>query len=1037
MLRRFKTDPRTGGILTDYKLDGLSPRSFEHLIQSLSLQVLGPMVTPFGDGPDGGREATFDGTTLYGPPDDPWNGYGAIQAKFLQRSTGSTADGRWAIKQLSAELARYGKRRPTRRPDYYIFATNVVLTPTENAGSKDRIIKMLETFTRKHRLKGFDVWDYDKLRLMIDNNEPVRRAYAAWVTPGDVLAELASWLSEKRHDFYKLLTNFLQKELLSDQYAKLEQAGHSADESIPLAQVFVDLPTADRSYSEPPKNLRRPNGKPAFPGFVESVLQTSALRLTPDAESGSSSKTGGPTLSRHDLGRYVLIGGPGQGKTTIGQFVCQLFRTALLQDVKSSALEAQVRQTLEAIKSQCSEGLMDSNDEVTQARLREIAGNYNWRNVFLFAAGKCFAQRRYLRDTIEAICTDLNDDPNDGVSRATLAGSELALELLQDGPASRQPAKNRALTRLALRLLRIPSRPLHNRLADIYQPTTTDIFTEELADALRNRSNLGSGVWACLAQLIEVAPESFSALAKEHLTKAELSDPPVFGAIASNTHGRTWLADDLLRAVPLQAPSELQRMIIFERAFDFDTGELGPWPAEPLPAWFNALPVVLGRRSFAQQARLSVRFQLGSERSEVGQLMVPGLGVLDIAELEAVKKVPAGHPEWAVLKAQADFSANPTRTTLSEALRETMNAPRGVWAYPTYRSVPWPLVECLERAESASDLGALASAAARGQLGDIADWAAAERRWSEGLVSVADLEAWESGDFPFGSDVSEIGFPFSCSSLRTTTEHALYALADAFLASTTPRHELLAALLADGLLGGTFHTPPERFLRSSKALVEELALTLLPTERWYLTMELLGLLELPLAGINERWLQVLDSLAYHLPIDSFPSSLAHAVYGLSREAWIVRPGADGLISLLGALAQHAPEFEAPPGIDDIVFENLPSLAQAALLAIHARSGTYADSMVSQFETVLHSEPRTLEMVVNALAASDIPDDQEGALLLRLDQSAQRVSQKRSEIMVSALRDVLRRRRSRLCDPRVWRQLAFPEELSELVAQDGV
>ncbi len=47
--------------MADYVLSGLSTREFEHLVQALALDAVSPQVQPFGDGPDGAREATCDG----------------------------------------------------------------------------------------------------------------------------------------------------------------------------------------------------------------------------------------------------------------------------------------------------------------------------------------------------------------------------------------------------------------------------------------------------------------------------------------------------------------------------------------------------------------------------------------------------------------------------------------------------------------------------------------------------------------------------------------------------------------------------------------------------------------------------------------------------------------------------------------------------------------------------------------------------------------------------------------------------------------
>ena len=79
--------------MPDYALNRLSSRSFEHLVQSLAVKILGAGITIFGDGPDGGREATFEGKVLYPSGADPWDGYGVVQVKFLQRPSGTRKDG--------------------------------------------------------------------------------------------------------------------------------------------------------------------------------------------------------------------------------------------------------------------------------------------------------------------------------------------------------------------------------------------------------------------------------------------------------------------------------------------------------------------------------------------------------------------------------------------------------------------------------------------------------------------------------------------------------------------------------------------------------------------------------------------------------------------------------------------------------------------------------------------------------------------------------------------------------------------------------
>ncbi len=91
----------------NYDLRGLSSGSFEHLVQALAAKVVAPGIMVFGDGPDGGREATYEGRMPFPSSEEPWDGYCVLQAKFLQRPRDSKHDGDWAINQLREELKKY------------------------------------------------------------------------------------------------------------------------------------------------------------------------------------------------------------------------------------------------------------------------------------------------------------------------------------------------------------------------------------------------------------------------------------------------------------------------------------------------------------------------------------------------------------------------------------------------------------------------------------------------------------------------------------------------------------------------------------------------------------------------------------------------------------------------------------------------------------------------------------------------------------------------------------------------------------------
>jgi len=178
--------------MTDYNLAGLNTREFEHLVQALAVKIFGFKTIVFGDGKDGGREATFTGSANYPSENDSWNGYIVIQAKFKQRPQTPKDDGEWALKELKKELMDYADSQSNRvKPEYYILATNVILTPVQDDGTKDKVYNLFQEFKNSIPcLKDYDIWDYDKIRAYLDQYEDIRKTYARFITPSDLIVPI-------------------------------------------------------------------------------------------------------------------------------------------------------------------------------------------------------------------------------------------------------------------------------------------------------------------------------------------------------------------------------------------------------------------------------------------------------------------------------------------------------------------------------------------------------------------------------------------------------------------------------------------------------------------------------------------------------------------------------------------------------------------------------------------------------------------------------------------------------------------------------
>ena len=131
--------------MPDYDLAGLSTRSFEQLIQAIAAKVIAPGIIVFGDGPDGGREATFEKRVPFPSSEEQWDGYCLVQAKFRQRPRGDHRDTDWLLKHLREELEKFSdKDRKLRTPEYYLLATNITLSSVADTGGKDKVTKLFK-----------------------------------------------------------------------------------------------------------------------------------------------------------------------------------------------------------------------------------------------------------------------------------------------------------------------------------------------------------------------------------------------------------------------------------------------------------------------------------------------------------------------------------------------------------------------------------------------------------------------------------------------------------------------------------------------------------------------------------------------------------------------------------------------------------------------------------------------------------------------------------------------------------------------------
>lgn len=338
-----------------YDFDRFSPQSFERFVQSMACARFGSGVQVYGAGGDGAREATFEGRCSPDEGKTTWDGYVVVQAKYMTEPKNTKQDLAWLVKQLDKDLVKFlDKRRNLRTPDYYVIATNVSLTAgAENAegkrgGSLDSFREHLAGWSKTIGFKDFYVWERNVLTRLLDLEPEPRKTFSSWTTPGEVLTHILSTLALP--DYQTVIGRLIRDELRESRNLNTRDAGHSQSRPIFIEEVFVDLPLSPQAFmltedvddsddqyrsfhdgDEPEEgDYIDPDGGSNL-NVVNALMERSADILTPSL-SASDDASRRPLASR-----VVILGGPGQGKSTIGQFLAQLTRSRFLLALGNAA----------------------------------------------------------------------------------------------------------------------------------------------------------------------------------------------------------------------------------------------------------------------------------------------------------------------------------------------------------------------------------------------------------------------------------------------------------------------------------------------------------------------------------------------------------------------------------------------------------------------------------------------------------------------------------------------------------------------------
>ncbi|WP_368758804.1 NACHT domain-containing NTPase [Klebsiella oxytoca] len=318
---------------TSYDLTQLDSYSFEHMVNFLAMKKLGNGITGFAAGPDGGRDGYLRGKAPYPTTEECWEGMWYIQSKFHKPNL-STNSQKWLIREIVKEIRSYSDNPQRKLPDIWIIATNIEPSGQPHTGAYDKIISLVRKYASKIKV---DVWGGRKILDFLMEYPMVAQAYGHFLTPGHIISALYKSLEKEDNKRKSLIEHFMVSQFKDLSYTKLEQAGSNNDHKPKIHELFRDLPIMANSDE---------NEFFILQSLVSSSCNVQKISTWLNFGEEWKDWTKNPRRTRVML----LKGGPGQGKSTVGQYFSQIQRAAYILSDAQPTITPLVRDIARELK---------------------------------------------------------------------------------------------------------------------------------------------------------------------------------------------------------------------------------------------------------------------------------------------------------------------------------------------------------------------------------------------------------------------------------------------------------------------------------------------------------------------------------------------------------------------------------------------------------------------------------------------------------------------------------------------------------------
>ncbi|MGW4378257.1 NACHT domain-containing protein [Kitasatospora sp. NPDC004531] len=312
-----------------YDLDRLGEQAFGQLARLLALADAN---CPDAGGQDADGADVFD----HADPDGPALPDGReVAVCFVPRHArqGSRLPAEW-LTGFAADLASRGV--PAHRVVVY---TNLPSPPPTKEQFRDPRAARPDPDLSAAGLRGLRIRRQQDIRAALHARPGLRRLFAGFLAPLDPPARTEEFFDgPELRKAAGLVHAHTAAELLRDQWVRLGQAGAEGDrQRLSLGTVAIDLDAVIYEITET-----------ASPGRarIEQTVVRSARHVI---ERGDRVLRPSTRPGEAGLLDVALIGGPGQGKSTLGQLVCQAYRVALLGTGDAAHLPSTTRALLASL----------------------------------------------------------------------------------------------------------------------------------------------------------------------------------------------------------------------------------------------------------------------------------------------------------------------------------------------------------------------------------------------------------------------------------------------------------------------------------------------------------------------------------------------------------------------------------------------------------------------------------------------------------------------------------------------------------------